>query len=435
MRKCIVCTNIAETSLTVDGIRYVIDSGYCKLKVFNPSIGMDALQVTPVSKANADQRKGRAGRTGPGICFRMYTEYMFETQTLQNQVPEIQRTNLGNVILLLKKLGIENLYDFEFLDPPPEENITNSLYQLWVLGALTNTGSLSELGGKMVEYPLDPYLQKMMVMGEKLGCTAEIVVIVAMLSVPNVSIIDRMIDLQIFDRPPEKEEEADNIRANFAIPESDHLTYLNVFLQWKRAKYSKAWCEKNYIHSRSMVRVRSVRKQLLDMMKSQGIAHVSCGSNWDVVRKAVCSAYFFNAARIKGIGSYINMLTGTPCQLHPSSSLYGLGYTPDYVVYHELVMTTKEYMRCVTAVDAQWLAELAPMFFKLKVDYTSRLASKKEEKKHKEEMDKEMEEERQRKLEETKEKKDVHVRKSQIMTVGGSLKKGQSFKSRKHHGL
>lgn len=195
MRKCIVCTNIAETSLTVDGIRYVIDSGYCKLKVFNPSIGMDALQVTPVSKANADQRKGRAGRTGPGICFRMYTEYMFETQTLQNQVPEIQRTNLGNVILLLKKLGIENLYDFEFLDPPPEENITNSLYQLWVLGALTNTGSLSELGGKMVEYPLDPYLQKMMVMGEKLGCTAEIVVIVAMLSVPNVSIIDRMIDL------------------------------------------------------------------------------------------------------------------------------------------------------------------------------------------------------------------------------------------------
>ena len=192
MRKCIVCTNIAETSLTVDGIRYVIDSGYCKLKVFNPSIGMDALQVTPVSKANADQRKGRAGR---GICFRMYTEYMFETQTLQNQVPEIQRTNLGNVILLLKKLGIENLYDFEFLDPPPEENITNSLYQLWVLGALTNTGSLSELGGKMVEYPLDPYLQKMMVMGEKLGCTAEIVVIVAMLSVPTVCIIEKMNEL------------------------------------------------------------------------------------------------------------------------------------------------------------------------------------------------------------------------------------------------
>ena len=188
MRKCVVCTNIAETSLTVDGIRYVIDSGYCKLKVFNPAIGMDALQVTPVSKANADQRKGRAGRTGPGMCFRMYTEHMFENETLQNQVPEIQRTNISNIVLLLKKLGVENLYDFDFMDPPPQEIIANSMYQLWVLGALTNTGGLSELGERMVDYPLDPYLQKMMVMGEKHGCTAEIAVIVAMLSVPNVGV-------------------------------------------------------------------------------------------------------------------------------------------------------------------------------------------------------------------------------------------------------
>ena len=116
----------------------------------------------------------------------MYTEYMYTTQMLQNQIPEIQRTNLGNVILLLKKLGVENLYDFDFMDPPPQENITNSMYQLWILGALTNVGALSDIGDKMVEYPLDPYLQKMMVMAEKLNCTAEIVTIVAMLSVPNV---------------------------------------------------------------------------------------------------------------------------------------------------------------------------------------------------------------------------------------------------------
>ena len=183
-----------------------------------------------------------------------------------------------------------------------------------------------------------------------------------------------------------------------------------------------------------MVRVRSVRTQLLEMMKQNKIPHVSCGNNWDVVRKAVCSAYFFNAARIKGIGSYINMLTGTPCQLHPSSSLYGLGYTPDYVVYHELVMTTKEYMRCVTAVDAQWLAELAPMFFKLKINHMSRLESKKEEKKHKEEMDKETDEERQRKMEK-EEKKEVKSRKSMIMTVGKTLKRGQPSKPRRHVGL
>ncbi|KNB43586.1 pre-mRNA-splicing factor ATP-dependent RNA helicase [Blastocystis sp. subtype 4] len=425
MRKCVVCTNIAETSLTVDGIKYVVDCGYCKLKVFNPAIGMDALVVTPISQANADQRKGRAGRTGPGTCFRMYTEYMYTTQMLQNQIPEIQRTNLGNVILLLKKLGVENLYDFDFMDPPPQENITNSMYQLWILGALTNVGALSDIGDKMVEYPLDPYLQKMMVMAEKLNCTAEIVTIVAMLSVPN-----------IFDRPPEKEEEADNIRANFSIPESDHLTYLNVFLQWKRAQYSKRWCERNYLHARSMMRVRNVRKQLLDLMKQQHIPHVSCGSNWDVVRKCVCSAYFFNAARIKGIGTYINMLTGTPCQLHPTSALYGLGYTPDYIVYHELVMTTKEYMRCVTAVDAQWLAELAPMFFSLKESYLSSLESRKAVKRNKEQMAQEMEEEMKKKQEEEEAKKPkVHKRAENICTFGRSLQRGVQIKSPRRVGL
>ena len=185
----------------------------------------------------------------------------------------------------------------------------------------------------------------------------------------------------MFDKPPDKQEEADNIHANFCVPESDHLTLLNIFLQWKRAKYSKSWCEKNYLHARSLLRVRNVRNQIIEVMKQQKVPHVSCGNNWDVVRKVVCSAYFFNAARIQGIGKYTNMLTGTPCQLHPTSALYGLGYTPDYIVYHELVMTTKEYMRCVTAVEAQWLAELAPMFFSLKEDFQSRLKSKKLEKK------------------------------------------------------
>lgn len=118
-RKCIVSTNIAETSLTVDGIRYVVDSGFCKLKVYNPRIGMDALQVTPISQANADQRSGRAGRTGPGWCYRVYTNSAYYRELLANQIPEIQRTNLSNVCLLLKSLGVDNLLEFAFMDPPP----------------------------------------------------------------------------------------------------------------------------------------------------------------------------------------------------------------------------------------------------------------------------------------------------------------------------
>lgn len=200
-RKAIIATNIAETSLTVDGILYVIDSGYCKLKVYNPRIGMDALQVFPISKQNANQRSGRAGRTGPGQCYRLYTEAAFKYEMLEATVPEIQRTNLSNTVLLLKSLGIDNLLEFEFMDPPPQDNILNSMYQLWVLAALDNTGALTQLGRKMVEFPLDPPLSKMLIMSEEMKCSQEILTIVSMLSVPA-----------IFYRPKERAEESDNAR-------------------------------------------------------------------------------------------------------------------------------------------------------------------------------------------------------------------------------
>jgi pre-mRNA-splicing factor ATP-dependent RNA helicase DHX38/PRP16 len=152
-RKCIVATNIAETSLTVDGIMYVIDSGFSKLKVYNPRIGMDALQITPVSQANAGQRAGRAGRTGAGSAYRLYTEFAYRDEMFPNTIPEIQRTNLANTVLLLKSLGVKDLLQFDFMDPPPQDNILNSCYQLWVLGALDNVGELTALGRKMSDFP------------------------------------------------------------------------------------------------------------------------------------------------------------------------------------------------------------------------------------------------------------------------------------------
>ena len=298
-RKCIVSTNIAETSLTVDGIKYVVDSGYCKLKVYNPKIGMDSLLITPESQANANQRAGRAGRTGPGYCYRLFTERQYGTELLANQIPEIQRTNLGNVVLLLKSLGVDNLLAFDFMDPPPQDNIMSSMYQLWVLGALDNTGALTDLGRKMVEFPLDPPLAKMVIFAEELKCTAEIVVIVSMLSVPG-----------IFFRPKEREEESDSVREKFFVPESDHLTYLNVYLQWKQQKYSSSWCSEHFVHPKAMKKAREVHAQLLDIMRSQKVEVLSTDGSWDVVRKAICSSYFYNSARIKGIGEYVNMLTG-----------------------------------------------------------------------------------------------------------------------------
>ncbi|NXX10586.1 PRP16 helicase, partial [Podargus strigoides] len=405
VRKCIVATNIAETSLTVDGIMFVIDSGYCKLKVFNPRIGMDALQIYPISQANANQRAGRAGRTGPGHCFRLYTQSAYKNELLTTTVPEIQRTNLANVVLLLKSLGVQDLLQFHFMDPPPEDNMLNSMYQLWILGALDNTGTgcwgklsahgtgtctaadpcdvpsggLTSTGRLMVEFPLDPALSKMLIVSCDMGCSSEILLIVSMLSVPA-----------IFYRPKGREEESDQVREKFAVPESDHLTYLNVYLQWKNNSYSTLWCNQHFIHAKAMRKVREVRAQLKDIMVQQRMSLASCGTDWDVVRKCICAAYFHQAAKLKGIGEYVNIRTGMPCHLHPTSSLFGMGYTPDYIVYHELVMTTKEYMQCVTAVDGEWLAELGPMFYSIKHAGKSRQENRRRAKEEVSAMEEEM---------------------------------------------
>ncbi|XP_073004933.1 pre-mRNA-splicing factor ATP-dependent RNA helicase DEAH7-like [Typha latifolia] len=392
-------------------------------KTYNPRMGMDALQVFPISRAAADQRAGRAGRTGPGTCYRLFTESAYQNEMLPDPVPEIQRTNLGNVVLLLKSLKVENILDFDFMDPPPQENILNSMYQLWVLGALNNVGALTEIGRKMVEFPLDPTLAKMLLMGEQLDCINEVLTIVSMLSVPSV-----------FFRPKDRVEESDAAREKFFVPESDHLTLLNVYQQWKANQYHGDWCNDHFLHVKGLRKAREVRSQLLDILKSLKIPMTSCGMEWDVVRKAICSAYFHNAARLKGVGEYVNCRNGMPCQLHPSSALYELGYTPDYVVYHELILTTKEYMQCVTAVEPHWLAELGPMFFSVKDSDTSLLEHKKKQREEKTAMEEEMENLRKEQAEtervSRKREREKRVKQQQQVAMPG-LKKGSNLRPKK----
>ncbi|CAD6884821.1 unnamed protein product [Tilletia laevis] len=354
-RKVIIATNIAETSLTVDGIMYVVDSGYSKLKVYNPRVGMDSLQITPISQANSNQRSGRAGRTGAGVAYRLYTEMAFRNELFANAIPEIQRTNLANTVLLLKSLGVKNLLEFDFMDPPPQDNILNSMYQLWVLSALDNIGNLTSVGKKMSEFPMEPSLSKILIASVEYGCSSELLTIVSMLSVPTV-----------FYRPKERAEESDAAREKFFVAESDHLTLLHVYTQWRMNGYKDSWCIGHFLHAKLLRKAREVRTQLEEIMQTQKLAIISCGTDWDVVRKCICSGYFHQAAKVKGIGEYVNCRTGIPMHLHPTSALYGLGYTPDYVVYHELTLTSKEYMGTVTAVDAHWLAELGGVFYSIK---------------------------------------------------------------------
>ncbi|KAJ1504396.1 hypothetical protein HMI54_015610 [Coelomomyces lativittatus] len=353
-RKCIVATNIAETSLTINGIIYVIDTGFCKLKYFNSTIGMDTLQVSPISQAQALQRSGRAGRNAPGVAFRLYTDSSFQEEFYENTIPEIQRTNLANVVLLLKSMGVRNLLHFNFMDPPSKDTLLSAMYQLWILGALDTTGELTSLGHRMVAFPLEPSLSKLLLVSCELQCSLEMVYIVSMLSVPNV-----------FERPTASQQEADAARERFYVAESDHLTLLHVYLQWLKNK-NKRWCDQNYIQYKAMLKADEVRSQLVDMIKQQKLALHSCGQEWDVLRKCICSAYFHHACQLKKLGVYQDLRTGMQCQLHPTSALFGMGSIPEYIVYHELMLTSQPYLHCVTAVEPTWLAEMGPMFFSIR---------------------------------------------------------------------
>lgn len=170
----VLATNIAETSITIDGVVYVIDPGFVKQNAYNPRNGMESLVVTPCSRAAAGQRAGRAGRVGPGKCFRLYTKHAFMHELEQDTVPEIQRTNLGMVVLMLKSLGINDLIGFDFLDPPPGDTLIRAFDNLYALGAFNDRGELTKLGRRMAEFPMDPALSKAILASEKYNCTEEV---------------------------------------------------------------------------------------------------------------------------------------------------------------------------------------------------------------------------------------------------------------------
>ena len=351
-RKVVIATNIAETSITIDGIYYVIDPGFVKQNCYDPKSGMDQLIVMPISQAQAKQRAGRAGRTGPGKCYRMYTEAAYNNEMLPSPVPEIQRNNLAHTILMLKAMGINNLLDFPFMDPPPKQTMMAALEELYALSALDNEGLLTRLGRKMADFPNDPQLSKVLISSVELGCADEIVTIVAMLNVNA-----------IFYRPKEKQQQADQKKAKFNQSEGDHLTLLNVYNGWKQSKFSNPWCYDNFIQARSMRRAQDVRKQLVDILERHKHPIVSAGRDFDLIRRALCAGFFRNVARKDPQEGYKTVVEGTPCYIHPSSALFGK--SAEWVIYHELVMTGREYMREATVVDPKWLVEAAPTFFKI----------------------------------------------------------------------
>ena len=356
-RKVVLATNIAETSLTIDGIVYVIDPGFVKENVYNAKTGMESLVVTPCSRAAAGQRAGRAGRVGPGKCFRLYTKWAYYNELMDNTTPEIQRTNLNGVVLTLKSLGINDLIDFDFMDPPPAETLIRALEQLYALGALNDKGELTKIGRQMAEFPTDPMLAKSILAADKYGCVDEVLSIIAMLGEASA----------LFYRPKDKKIHADSARARFTIKEGgDHFSLLNIWNQWVDSDFSFVWSRENFLQQRSLTRARDVRDQLARLCDRVEVTLSSCGSNDLVpIQKAITAGFFPNAARLqRGGDSYRTVKNGQTVYIHPSSTL--MEVNPKWVIYYELVLTSKEYMRSNMPLQPEWLMEVAPHYHKKK---------------------------------------------------------------------
>ncbi|KAL6782327.1 hypothetical protein ACKKBG_A06370 [Auxenochlorella protothecoides x Auxenochlorella symbiontica] len=359
-RRVVLATNIAETSVTVPGVRFVVDSGMVKARAYSPRLGADCLQVVPVSQAQARQRSGRAGREGPGKAFRLYTEAAF-AKLAPSTAPEILRTNLSSVVLQLKALGVRDVLGFDFLDPPPAPALVRSLELLLALGALTREGDLAHpIGTSLARLPVDPMFGRVLMASAELGCSEEALAVIAMASTDPV-----------FQFPREKREEAAAAHARFASREGDHLTALAVFQRFvaQPRKQAAAWCREGFLNARSLAKARDIHAQLRGHFQALGLRLASCGDDATPLRQALVMGLFSHAARRQPGGTYRVLATGQDVALHPSSALARAGGARsgvpavDAVVFGELVRTTRTYARDVTAIDINWLPQLVPNFF------------------------------------------------------------------------
>lgn len=369
-RKVIFSTNIAEASVTIDGIIYVVETGFVKLRAYNPLTGIETLTATPISKASATQRAGRAGRTKPGKCYRLYTEANFEALEAAT-VPEIQRSNLAPVILQLKALGIDNIVRFDFITAPPAELVIRALELLYSLGALDDYAKLTKpLGVRMAELAVEPMMAKTLLSATSFGCLSEILTIAAMTSLGG----------NIWFHHDGEKKRMETARRKFAVEEGDHITLLNVYQAFiSKGKKEARFCHDNFINFKAMTRAVSIRAQLKRYLERFGIAidetlssnanktPLSVGglSKGEQIRRCLTTGFFAHAAKMQPDGTFRNVAGGTVLHAHPSSLMFNR--KADWVIFHEVMETgNKTFIRDVTKIEKGWLTEYAPEFYKIR---------------------------------------------------------------------
>eukprot|EP00624_Nannochloropsis_granulata_P002857 evm.model.NODE_24622_length_62854_cov_30.334282.12 len=367
LRKCIVATNIAETSVTVPGVRFVIDPGFVKQKTYNPVKRMESLVVVPISQVAAEQRAGRAGRTGPGQCYRLYSRDCFG-EMMPETVPEIRRCNLANVVLYLKVLGIQDVIRFDYFESPSKEQLGEALLVLHSLGALDDRGQCTTLGQSMSKLPLDPTLSRAILQASEEGCLKEVLTIAAMLSVENIWFSRKSKPQAGQPDRAERDVEADRAHAQFWHPRGDHITYLMVYAAWEARGFDEQWCKDAFLSLRALRNARSIRQQLEQEVRraTPGLKELSTAKDTESICRALTAGFFNNAGTRCGAESttvYKHMEGIMPNEdlklvyVHPSSVLAATaaGKAPQCVIYHELVYTARPFMRHVLGVERAWL--------------------------------------------------------------------------------
>ena len=386
-RRIVIATNIAETSLTVPGIVYVVDPGVVKLKRYDAATGIETLDVEQISKVQATQRAGRAGRTQAGKCYRLYTKENFQLDFTDATEPEIQRTSLVNVVLYLKSLELEDMdvLRFDFLDRPKESALKDALKQLYVLDAIDENGKITKIGKEMAPLPLEPNLARAMLEAKKLGCVEECATIAAMLSVDRLEVADSS---SLNDKNREyRGNPLQKIVSEDAFALGDHIVFLRTFERWQRERYRRDFAREYSLSERGLEFAKDVRRQLLDSMRSlsddndgawsskrsreeeeeqRHNKNKSERSRTKNVRKALAKGFISKIAR-RGTASNcfktFAFEAKTLTEVHPSSARALAdedGLLPDWIVYHEMIMTSRPFLRHVCKVEYEWIEDALP---------------------------------------------------------------------------
>jgi ATP-dependent RNA helicase DDX35 len=381
-RKVIVSTNIAEASVTIDGIVYVIDCGFVKLRAYDAALGVERLNIVPVSKASATQRAGRAGRTRPGKCFFLFQESAWEHLD-DTTFPEIQRSNLTPVVLQLMNFGV-NPIRFDYISPPPSALVIRALDVLYSLRVIDDHGRLTRpIGLRMGELPLEPMLAKALLNSPSFGCLSEMLTIAAMITLQGSTFVSH-------DGNKKSEDRA---RAKFAVKQGDHITLYNVYETFiENGGRNAQWCRDNFLNYKALLKAVSVRKQLRRYLERFGIVEQTGLSGSNVLRaggsdlaervqRCLTTGFFAHAARMKPDGSFQPALGNTTLWAHPSSVFFvsiddldqGVPTNTkkhrkaDWVIFHEVLETkAKIYIRDLTTIKMDWLTEYAPEYYRIK---------------------------------------------------------------------